>query len=60
MLHMYVFINTTPLVSNFCFNLYFSSDGTTHSWKVRQKSKNKDGKYVRLGLDGMTGGGGPG
>ena len=38
----------------------FSSDSTTHSWKVRQKSKNKDGKYVRLGLDGMAGGGGPG
>ena len=53
----HVFINTPPLVSNFCFNLYFSSDSTTHSWKVRQKSKNKDGKYVRLGLDGMVGGG---
>ena len=25
-----------------------------------QKSKNKDGKYVRLGLDGMAGGGAPG
>ena len=56
----HVFINTPTMVSNFCFNLYFSSDSTTHSWKVRQKSKNKDGKYVRLGLDGMVGGGAPG
>ena len=53
----HVFINRPTMVSNFCFNLYFSSDSTTHSWKVRQKSKNKDGKYVRLGLDGMVGGG---
>ena len=41
MLHMYVFINTTPLVSNFCFDLYFPRTAQHILGKFAKRAKTK-------------------